>query len=346
MTAVRVDLQSDTVSRPTPAMRRAMAEAEVGDEQRGEDPTVERLCRMVAELLAKEEAIFLPSGTMCNQIAVLVHCRPGDEVLADRRCHIVTSECGGAAALAGATVRPLSGSRGVFTADDVRAGVREPRRHAPVSRMVAVEQTVNYGGGAVWPLASIEAVARAAREHGLVVHMDGARLMNAVVARNVSARDFARPCDTVWIDLSKGLGCPIGGVLAGSAEFIEAAWPWKQRLGGSMRQAGIIAAAGVYALEHHVERLADGHAHAKVLAERIAAIPGITLDPEIVETNMVFFDVSGTGLDAAEVHARLLEHGVRIGRSSRTRMRAVTHIDVDRDGVIAAADALERVIVN
>ena len=170
--------------------------------------------------------------------------------------------------------------------------------------------------------------------------------MNAVVARNVSARDFARPCDTVWIDLSKGLGCPIGGVLAGSAEFIEAAWPWKQRLGGSMRQAGIIAAAGVYALEHHVERLADGHAHAKVLAERIAAIPGITLDPEIVETNMVFFDVSGTGLDAAEVHARLLEHGVRIGRSSRTRMRAVTHIDVDRDGVIAAADALERVIVN
>jgi threonine aldolase len=341
---IRVDLLSDTQTRPTAGMRRAMAEATVGDEQRGEDPSTNRLCETVAELLGKEAAVFLPSGTMCNQIAILMHCRAGDEILADESSHIVTSEGAGAAALAGAWVRPLKGRYGIFAPEQVRWAIRPRNRNAPRTRLVEVEQTSNRGGGSVWPLATIEAVAAVAREHELALHMDGARLLNAVVASGVAAEKYAAPFDSVWLDLSKGLGCPVGGVLAGGRDFIEMAWRWKHRLGGAMRQSGILAAAGLYALEHHIERLAEDHMNAKLFAERIANIPGIELDPPTVETNLVFFNVEHTGLTAAEVSERLLARGVRVGAENASRLRAVTHLDVDRAGVEEAAAALAAVV--
>jgi threonine aldolase len=321
-----------------------MAQAPVGDEQRGEDPSTNQLCDRVAELLGKEAAVFLPSGTMCNQIAILVHCLPGDEVLADGLSHIIGSEGAGAAALAGVSVRALQGCNGIFTPQQVAAAIRPDKRNAPRSRLVEIEQTVNSGGGIVWPLPALEGVADVARGHGLALHMDGARLLNAVVASGVPARRMATYCDSVWLDLSKGLGCPVGAVLAGSREFIEQAWRWKHRLGGAMRQSGMLAAAGLYALEHHVERLAEDHANARLFAERIAAIRGIELDPPTIETNLVFFNVEGTGLTSAEIAVQLHERGVRIGCADDYRMRAVTHLDVDGAGIEAAATALAAII--
>ncbi len=246
---------------------------------------------------------------------------------------------------AGSLIRPIDGERGVFTAEQLEQNIRTVRRHTPKPRLVAIEQTSNSGGGTVWPLETIRDVERVARKHGLAMHMDGARVMNAVVASNVSAADFAAPFDTLWLDLSKGLGCPFGAVLAGSKAIVEDAWQWKQRMGGAMRQAGVIAAAGIYALENHVSRMAEDHANAKFFAERIAEIPGISIDVDTVETNLVFFDVAKTGLTAGQVHDRLLDHGVRIGASGGTRMRAVTHLDVNRDQLAEAAAALSAVVV-
>jgi len=345
MTDIRIELHSDTQTRPTPGMRKAMADAAVGDEQKGEDPSVNKLLDMAKELFGKEDAVFLPSGTMCNQISLMIHCRPGDEVLCDKTAHIWSTEGGGAAVFAGSLIRPIDGERGVFTAQQVEQNIRVVRRHTPKPRLVSIEQTSNSGGGTVWPLETIREVEAMARKHGLAMHMDGARLMNAVVASNVSAADFAAPFDTMWLDLSKGLGCPFGAVLLGSKAVIEDAWQWKQRMGGAMRQAGVIAAAGTYALENHVRRLAEDHANAKFFAERVAEIPGIAIDVNTVETNLVFFDVAKTGLTAGQVHDRLLEHGVRIGASGGTRMRAVTHLDVSRDQLAEAAAALSTVVV-
>jgi threonine aldolase len=329
---IRIDLYSDTKSRPTPGMRKAMAEAEVGDEQAWEDPSVNRLCERVSGLLGKEAALFLPSGTMCNIIGFAVHCRPGDAVLLHRTAHPVTAEVGGPAVHAGVMLTLLEGPRGIFGPEQVQAALGAPSVKRPRARLVSIEQTSNSGGGSVWPLATVQAVAAAAHGAGLAVHMDGARLLNAAVASGVAAREFAAPCDSVWIDLSKGLGCPVGAVLAGSKAFCEEAWRAKHLFGGAMRQAGILAAAGLYALEHHVERLADDHANAKALAAGLADIPGIRLDPPEVDTNMVFFDVAGTGLSAAQVGDRLAAQGLRIGGGG-TRMRAVTHLDVTRDQI-------------
>ncbi len=340
MSGIEIDLYSDTQSKPTPEMRKAMAEAEVGDEQQGTDPTVTKLCEMTAELLGKEDAVFLPSGTMCNQISVAVHCRPGDEIIADKTAHIVNTEGGGLAVFAGAMARTVNGTRGVFSGEQLMAAVRNPRRHTPKSRMVVVEQTSNSAGGSVWPLDAVRDVGAAAREKNLIMHMDGARLLNAVVATGHTAREFAEPFDSLWLDLSKGLGCPIGAVLAGSRDFIEQAWQWKQRMGGAMRQAGIVAAAGVLALEHHVERMAEDHENAKRLGELLGNTPGISVEDGI-ETNMVFFDVEGTGLTAEAFRDRLIaEHGVRIGANNVYRMRAVTHLDISREGIERAAAAV------
>ncbi len=341
---ISVDLYSDTVSRPTPAMRQAIAEAEVGNEQSGEDPTVNRLCRMTADLLGKEDALFLPSGTMCNEIAYRVHCEPGDEIILDKTGHALHFESGGPAALSGVMTRPLDGERGIFTAAQVHAAVRRPGRHDPASRLLSVENTANLGGGAVWPLERVREVTAAAREHGLSCHLDGARLLNAVVASGIPARDYAADFDSAWIDLSKGLGCPVGAVLAGSAKFIDRAWRFKHQFGGAMRQAGIIAAAGVYALDHHVDRMADDHDHAKRLAQGIAQLPGISLDVGAIETNMVYFDVEGSGMSAEDVAAGLRTHGVRIGAMGPFTMRAVTHIDVAEAGVDQAIAALAAVL--
>lgn len=344
MTDIRVELYSDTRSRPTAAMRQAMVEAEVDDEQAMLDPTVNKLCQMTADLLGKEAAVFMPSGTMCNQVAFRVHCQTGDEIILDRTAHPVNSEAGGPAALSGAATRTIDGHRGMFTADQVREAIRTRRRHNPVSKVLSVENTTNAGGGGVWPIEQVRAVTDVAREHGLITHCDGARLLNAVVASGTPALDYADCFDTLWIDLSKGLGCPVGGVLAGSAAFIEDAWRYKQLFGGAMRQAGMIAAAGVHALEHHVERLAEDHENARIFARAIAQIPGIKLAHETIDSNMVFFDVDETGMSAPQVAEALLAHGVRIGASTETRMRAVTHLDVDRAGVEAAAEALQSVV--
>jgi len=341
---IRIDLISDTASRPTPDMRRAMAEAEVGDEQRGEDPTVNTLNERVADLLGQEAAMFLPSGTMCNQVAIATHCSPGDEIIAADASHIIGSEGAGAAVFAGCFVRAIPCPRGIFCGEDVHAAIRGKKAKAPRSRLVEVEQTSNRGGGAVWMLEEVHSVTEAGRAHGLALHMDGARLMNAVVASGVAAGEFARPFDSVWLDLSKGLGCPVGGVLAGSKAFIEEADVWKHRFGGAMRQAGIIAAAGLYALDHHVERLAEDHENAQIFAERIAGLSGVVLEPPDVETNLVFFDVAGAGISATDVAEQLLEEGIRIGAESESRLRAVTHLDVDTAGVEQAADALSAIL--
>ncbi len=326
-------------------MRRVIAAAEVGDEQLGEDPSVNRLQEAVASLLGKEAALYLPSGTMCNEIAFAVHCRAGDEVVLDRTAHPLNYEGGGPAAIAGALLRPVAGARGIFTAAQLEEAIRPPSRYAPRSRLVSVEQTSNLGGGACWPLAGVQEVCAAARRHGLAAHMDGARLMNAVVATGVPAARYAAPFDSVWIDLSKGLGAPVGAVLAGSTAFLEEAWRWKQRLGGAMRQAGIVAAAGIYALEHHVARLAEDHAHARLLAQGLAELPGVRLEPETVETNIVLFDVSETGLTAQAFADRALEaHGVRFSVLGLFTLRGVTHLDVSRGDVSAAIEAAGRVL--
>jgi threonine aldolase len=328
MPEIQIDLYSDTVTRPTQAMREFMAAAPVGDEQKREDPTVNQLVEMVCDLLGKEDAFYLPSGTMCSQIAVRVHCQPGDEIIMDRTGHTRHFETGGPAALSGATIYPLDGQRGIFAAGQVHAAIRPPGHHSPRSRVLLVEQTSNMGGGTVWPLQAIQEVCAAAREHGLACHMDGARLLNAVVATGIPAREYAAPFDSVWIDFSKGLGAPVGAALAGSRAFIGEAWRWKHQFGGAMRQAGIIAAAGVYALQHHVERLAEDHDNARHLAEGLAEIEGITVEP--VETNMVYFDVSGLGLSASRFGELTLDHGLRFSPETETRVRAVTHLDVSR----------------
>jgi threonine aldolase len=318
-----------------------MCEAEVGDEQQREDPTVNLLQEMIADLLGKESALFLPSGTMCNQIAFAVHCRAGDEILLQELAHPLLYEAGGAAAMIGAVFRPLGAPNGFFTAEQVRRSIRPPVHYMPRTRAISIEQTSASLGGVCWPLEQIRDVCTAAHADGLVAHMDGARLFNAAVATGTAVRAFAAPLDSVWVDLSKGLGAPVGAVLAGSRDFIERAWVFKQRFGGAMRQAGIIAAAGVYALRHHVDRLAEDHQRARELAHGLGQIRGITLDPGSVETNIVLFDVGDTGLSGESFAARTLaSHGVRFSVLGPATVRAVTHLDIPPRGIEQALDAV------
>lgn len=335
--AGEVNLYSDTQTRPTEAMRQAMAAAEVGDEQRGLDPTVNALQERVAALLGHEAGLFLPSGTMCNQIALRLHVRPGgDEVYLHRSAHPVLAEAGGAAAISGAALLTLDGEGGMFSAADLAAAMRDPEdNHQPRSRLVSVEQTTNMGGGRVWPLGRIEEVLAVARREGLRSHLDGARLLNAVVASGESAAAYAAGFDTAWIDFTKGLGAPVGACLVGSHELIAEAWRYKQMFGGAMRQSGIVAAGALWALDHHVERLAEDHANARLLADRLAAIDGVRIDPATVETNIVIFAVD----DAAALVRALAAEGIDMGQFG-PRVRAVTHLDVDRPGVERAAAAV------
>ncbi len=343
-----IDLYSDTQTRPSAGMRKAMADAEVGDEQRGEDPTTKRLEERVADMLGKEAAVFLPSGTMCNQIAMAVHCTAGDEIIAADSAHVFISEAGGASSLSRAQTWPVKSSMGLFTASDLIAAVRDPAsRHQPRSRLVVIEQTANMGGGQVWPLAQIAEVSAAARAHGLKVHMDGARLPNAAVASGIAAATMAQHADTVWIDLSKGLGCPIGGVLAGSKDFVHEAWRWKQRIGGALRQSGIVAAAGLYALDHNMELLVQDHANARLLADRIANIPGLALSNGLPQSNIVFFRVEAAHMSCVKVCEALLKKNVRMGAfgGEAGRIRCVTHLDVSRTDIERAVTALAEVMV-
>ncbi len=344
MQRFEIDLYSDTKTRPTQAMREAIAQAEVGDEQHHEDPTVTRLLERVAPMLGQEAAMFLPSGTMANEIAVLVHCRPGDELIGHELAHIINFEGGAPAALAGVMVRTVAGPRGLFTRESLREAIRPDNRYLPLSRLVVVEQTANIGGGTVWPMEQMRGVVEEARAHGLALHMDAARLMNASVASGIAPAEFAGQFDSVYLDFTKGLGAPVGAILAGSKDFIEKAWRWKQRVGGSMRQAGILAAACLYALDHHVDRLKDDHDNAKRFAAALNAVDGISTEP--VDTNIVFFDVAGVGVSAAEFNELLKPHGLRAGIHGKTRLRAVTHLDVSREMVDRAAAVVRDVALS
>lgn len=339
---VRVNLYSDTQSRPTRAMKEAMLDAPMGDEQGGSDPSVWALCDRAAELLGKEAAMFMPSGTMCNQVAIATHCRPGDEILAHEDAHIQSSEAGGPGAITGVLIRGLQGDRGIFSAETLEAAVRPISRYSPPQTLVEVEQTANKGGGACWTVDQLRAVSEVAHRHGMQVHMDGARLMNAAVALGVPAKEITVGIDTVWLDFTKGLGAPLGAVLAGSREFIGEAWRWKQRLGGSMRQGGMNAAACLYSLEHHIDRLAEDHANAAALARGMAQIPGITV--ETPETNLVFFDTSGTGMTMPEFAGKLRAQGVMVSVSDIHRGRACLHLDVTAAMVDEALGVMREVV--
>ena len=338
-----IDLRSDTVTKPTAAMRAAIAAAEVGDEQRGEDPTVLELERRAATFLGQEAAVFLPTATMANQIALRILTRRGDEVLAEEHAHIVIYEQGAPAALSGLVMRGLPGERGRLTAVQVRAAVRDPRSgHMPITRLVCVENTHNSSGGRVWPLEELEDLAAASVELGLRLHLDGARIVNAAVALGVDAARIGRLFDTVTLCLSKGLGCPLGAIVAGSRELMADARRAKHLFGGAMRQAGIVAAAGLYALDHHVDRIADDHARAGRLAAGLAAA-GVPVDASQVETNFVQIDVAP--LPSPEALARLRDAGVLLSATVHPSvLRAVTHLDVDDDDVATAIDAIPRAL--
>jgi threonine aldolase len=344
VTAV-IDLRSDTATRPTDGMRAAIAAADVGDEQRREDPTVTLLQERAAELLGQEAALFLPTATMANQIALKLHSRPGDVLVADRFAHVVIYEYGGAAAHAGLMIEALDGHDGRFTVEQLE-DVTIPSTKSADQRatVLAVENTHNSSGGRCWPIEELEAVTRAARERGLVAHLDGARLLNAAVAMGVPAARIGGLFDTVTLCLSKGLGCPLGALLAGSEEAIGRAWREKHLFGGAMRQAGIVAAAGVYALEHHVDRLADDHARARRLAEGWHAA-GLPIDLAQVQTNFVQLDVGAIGLARDAALTTLRDGGVGLSSTIHpTIVRAVTHLDVDDDGIERAIELAPRAL--
>jgi len=336
-----IDLRSDTVTQPTAGMRRAIAEAAVGDEQKREDPTVLELQQRVAELLGQEAAVFVPTATMANQIALKLHGRPGDVLLAEEHSHVVIYEYGGPAAHAGLLTHGLRGNGGRLSAEQIRAAAAPSSKVADQrATILSLENTHNSAGGRVWPLDELEEVVSAARELGLVVHLDGARLLNAAAAQQVEPAAIAARFDTVTVCLSKGLGCPLGALLAGSAELIERAWREKHLFGGAMRQSGIVAAAGVYALDHHVERLGEDHARAGTLAVGLAAA-GLPVDTERVETNFVQVDLEPLGLERAEALARLLDAGVGLSTTIHpTVLRAVTHLDITDEDVERAVELI------
>jgi threonine aldolase len=324
-----------------------MCAATVGDEQKREDPTVLELEDRVADLTGKDAALFLPSGTLCNIIAFFLHCRPGDEVLTQRHSHVVYGELGGPAVHARVSLRLVDGDRGVFEAEEVEQHLAELRPYGGRSRirLLSLENTHNYGAGKVWPLAVQRGACEAARRHGVATHLDGARLLNAVVASAVTPTDYCSPFDSVWIDLTKGLGCPVGAVLAGGQEFIDAARDAKRLFGAAMRQVGIIAAAGIYALDHHVDRLVDDHERAKVLADEVSAIDSRLVDASQVETNIVHIDVSARGIDAMDCARETARRGVRVGCVDRSTVRLVTHLDVTDEHLPIAVSALRSALV-
>jgi threonine aldolase len=321
-----------------------MAQAPVGDEQRQEDPSVNALQERAAALLGKEAALYVPSATMANEIAVKMHTQPGDKVILDETAHIYTSEAGSPAVLAGVMTHTLKGARGVFTADQVEAAIGREGPHYSRPRLLSVEQTSNLGGGTVWPQERLRAVSDAARRHGLRTHMDGARLMNAVVASGIPAHEHTRGFDSVTLCLTKGLGCPVGALVSGDRAFIAEARRYKHMFGGAMRQAGIIAAAGLYAFDHNIDRLAQDHTNAKILARGLSEIPGIRIDVNQVETNIVFFDVAALGITGKEAVDRMKARGVRMGASGRTLIRAVTHLDISQADVERAVEVAQAVL--
>jgi threonine aldolase len=339
-----IDLRSDTVTRPTPAMRRAMMEAEVGDDVYGEDPTVNRLERETAEITGKEAALFVPTGTMGNTIATKLHTEHGQEVICDSRSHVLNYELAMMGWFCGCIARPIATARGLLTWEQVSAEIRPLGPHWAPTGLITIENTHNMAGGTVYQLATIREICEGAHGRGLKVHMDGARVFNAAAATGIPVREIVAPADTVMFCVSKALGAPVGSLVAGTAEAIARGRLYRKRLGGGMRQAGVLAAAALVALRETPRRLPEDHANARFLAEGLARIPGIAIDPADVETNIVIFDVSATGLASAEISARLKEHGVLINGVGEPKMRAVTHYDVDRGGCEIALEAVAQVV--
>ena len=339
-----IDLRSDTVTRPTPSMRKVMAEAEVGDDVFGEDPTVNALQEKVAHLLGKEAALFVPSGTMANQLSIKSHTQPGDEVIIEASSHPYNFEGGAGAALSGIQFQCLKGVRGIFDPSQVDEAIRPADHHYPVTKLVCLENTHNRGGGSIYPVEKMADIYRLAKSKGLLVHLDGARLWNASVATGIKPIEYAQWADSVSVCLSKGLGAPIGSLAAGSKLFIDRVHRFRKMFGGGMRQAGIIAAAGIYALDHHFERLKDDHQNAKRLAVGLKEFKGVSVDPKHVETNIVIFDVSNTGMTGSQVAESMKQERVLIHVIGRTQIRLVTHLDVTSEDIEITLKAFEKLL--
>lgn len=337
-----IDLRSDTVTKPTKAMREAMATAEVGDDVLGEDPTVNHLQDRIASILGKEASLFVPSGTMANQVAIKTHIQPGDEILIDQNAHIFYYECGAAAVISGGQFHCLKGEKGILSAEIIEPAIRPPDIHQPPTRLICLENSHNRGGGSVYTLESLTAIARLASKHDLRVHLDGARLFNAALAAKTTVQELARQTDSVCVAFSKGLGAPAGSVLCGSAPFIEKAMRFRKMLGGGMRQVGILAAACLYALDNNVERLEVDHQNAKRLAHGLAEMDGINIDPEDVVTNIVLFDVGSTPVNADTFAEKLAPLGVLLIPFGPTTLRAVTHLDVTTADIDAALEIIQQ----
>lgn len=338
-----IDLRSDTVTRPTAGMRKAMAEAKVGDDVFDEDPTVHRLQEKLADMLCKEAALFVPSGTMSNQIGVRVHTQPGDEVLCDADCHIYNYEAGGPAIHSGVTCRTIEGDFGILDVSQLEDKIRPINEHLVRTQLVCLENTHNRGGGKVYPLEKIQAISAWARSNGLAMHLDGARLWNAIVATGISARDWAEPFDTVSVCFSKGLGAPVGSALAGPRDLLRKGRFVRKLFGGGMRQAGVIAAAALYALENHIDRMADDHRNAQTIAAAIADTPGLELCPPEVETNLIWFNIDPDMGNAKDLTASLKADGVLVHPLGPHRLRACTHLDVSSAQAERAAETLRKV---
>ncbi|NOX89818.1 MAG: low-specificity L-threonine aldolase [Calditrichaeota bacterium] len=327
-----IDLRSDTLTQPDEGMRQAMAAAEVGDDVFGEDPTVNLLQKKIAELTGKDAALFVCSGTMANQISINAHTQPGDEVICEERAHIFNYEAGAPAMLSGVQVRPLPGKYGVLDVTETEEAIRPSNHHFPQTRLIALENTHNRWGGTIYPLDEIKKMRKLAKKNDLKMHLDGARLWNASVATGISLKEFAKHFDSVSLCFSKGLGAPIGSVVAGDEEFIDRAHYYRKAYGGGMRQAGILAAAALYAIENNFERMAEDHRRARVLAEAINEMPGFVVNLLTVQTNIVIIDTSLTGHPAPEIADKLLELGVRVLAFAQTRIRMVTHLHItDKD---------------
>ena len=344
MTDSEINLFSDTVTRPTPAMYEAIVSAPVGDDMSGDDPTTNALEAEMADLLGKEAAVFACTATQANQMAVRVHCRPGDELLIHPTGHISNYEAGGPAALSGVSCRFVSGPYGMPDMEELQSMVRPLDQHFTPTRLLCVENTTNLGGGRAWPLDRLQTVTNWAKDQGFKTHMDGARFFNAVVALGCDPREIARHVDTVTVCFSKGLGCPMGAILAGDEADIAEARRYRKLFGGALRQSGVVAATARYAIQHHVERLKEDHANAKILAQELAKIDGVKIDLDAIETNLVFFEIDPAIGTAAQLSAELHRRGLRIGALGRYRLRAVTHLDVDRDDVLMAARIVQTAI--
>jgi threonine aldolase len=339
-----IDLRSDTVTKPTSAMRKVMAEAEVGDDVYGEDPTMNLLQEKVAKILGKEASIFVPSGTMANQLAIKSHTQPGDEVIIEAASHSYNFEGGASAALSGIQFFCLKGTRGILDASQIEEAIRPDDHHFPVTRLICLENTHNRGGGSIYPIEKMSQISRFAKSRGLQVHLDGARLWNASVASGIKPQEYAQWADSVSVCLSKGLGAPIGSLVAGSKPFIDRVHRFRKMFGGGMRQVGIIAAAGIYALDHHIDRLKEDHQNAKRLALGLKEFKGIAINPDHVETNILIFDIADAGMTAAEVRDAMKKEGILIHAVGKTQIRLVTHLDVSKEDIEVALKAFNKVL--